>query len=200
MIPGSVRSVSTMLANDQSHIHTIEFPKFICFLNQGVLSPVNSFVLSFSSHPLVSSDLCFIHLYSSCSRGREGVWGHLMIFELEAQSIWELSVLQDVVYQKTLFLTVLFWGLSYWWPTRAWEPNLNPRSSKSWAHCLIAQCLIRSPPKWWEPHLNLRSSKAQPKGLIATRGLNRFPSNQNGGEPHFDPSILEIDFARSIFL
>jgi hypothetical protein len=33
MIPGSVRSVPTMLANGQSHANAIELPLFISFLN-----------------------------------------------------------------------------------------------------------------------------------------------------------------------
>jgi hypothetical protein len=38
------------------------------------------FVLSFSSYPLVVSfDLCCKHLYSSCSRGREGFSSHLKL-------------------------------------------------------------------------------------------------------------------------
>jgi hypothetical protein len=45
MIPGSVRSVPTMLANNQSHVDAIEFPSTIGFLNQGILSPIYSVVL-----------------------------------------------------------------------------------------------------------------------------------------------------------
>jgi hypothetical protein len=48
-------SVSAMLTNDQNHINTIEFPKLIAFLNQGILSPVYSLVLSFSSFSFVVS-------------------------------------------------------------------------------------------------------------------------------------------------
>ena len=45
MIPGSVRSVPTTRANDQSHVNAIEFPSFIGFLNQDILSPIYSLVL-----------------------------------------------------------------------------------------------------------------------------------------------------------
>ena len=51
MIPGSVRSVPTMLANNRNHVGAIEFPSTIGFLNQRILSLIYSLVISFLVGP-----------------------------------------------------------------------------------------------------------------------------------------------------
>jgi hypothetical protein len=59
IIPGSIRSVLTMLANNQSHVDAIVFPSTISFLNQGILSPIYSVVL-FSRSLLNTFESCLV--------------------------------------------------------------------------------------------------------------------------------------------
>jgi hypothetical protein len=80
----AVCSVPTMLANYQSHIHTTEFPMFICFLNQGSF---HLFFASFFRFPLIPwlFRLIFaVTIYIVAAPEVERVFRSLNAFEFEA--------------------------------------------------------------------------------------------------------------------
>jgi hypothetical protein len=72
MVPRSVRSVLTMLANNQSHVNTIEFPSFVGFFDQGILSSVDAsffhffLMLSLLRLVILASILCRTYSSAVC--------------------------------------------------------------------------------------------------------------------------------------